>query len=116
MRSPGAEPTHVLLAAAAAIMALMAMSEFQPLEVESIESVGDDTSELIVMVQQCRACTGGFVLNISDGLGGEATAFCPSELLPAGAPAGTAAHIALRRSSEDPDFFIVSSLRLIDRK
>ena len=29
---------------------------------------------------------------------------------------GTAAHIALRRSSEDPDFFIVSSLRLIDRK
>jgi len=116
MRSPGAEPTHVLLAAAAAIMALMAMSEFQPLEVESIESVGDDTSELTVVVQQWRACTGGFVLNISDGLGGEATAFCPSELLPAGAPAGTAAHIALRRSSEDPDFFIVSSLRLIDRK
>jgi len=97
-------------------MALMAMSEFQPLEVESIESMGDDTCALTVMVQQCRACTGGFLLNISDGLGGEASAFCPSELLPACAPAGTAARMTLQRSSEDPDFFIVSSLKLIDRK
>lgn len=116
MNVPVAEPRHVLLAATAAIMILMAMSDFQPIEVASIDAVGEDTTELTVMVQHCRGCTGGFLLNISDGLGGEALAFCPSQLLPASIPAGTAAHIALQRSSEDPEFFIVSSLTLIDRK
>jgi hypothetical protein len=116
MNLPEAEPRHVLVAAAAAIVALMAMSEFQPMEVACIEAVGEDITELTVVVQHCRGCTGGFLLNISDGLGGEALAFCPSKLLPTSIPAGTAAHIALQRSSEDPEFFIVSSLTAIDRK
>lgn len=111
-----AEPRNVLLAAAAAIIALMAMSEFQPAEVTSIGSVGEETAELTVIVQHCRTCTGGFLLNISDGVGGDAIAFCPSELLSTTLPTGTAAHIKVQRSSEDPDFFIVSGLKVIDRK
>ncbi len=116
MKLSGAEPRNVLLAAAAAIMVLMALSEFQPVEVKSIGGVGEDTAELTVIVQHCRTCTGGFLLNISDGLGGEALAFCPSELLPTALPTGTAARITVQRSSEDPDFFIVSGLKVIDRK
>lgn len=69
MNLPEAEPRHVLVAAAAAIVALMAMSEFQPIEVACIEAVGEDITELTVVVQHCRGCTGGFLLNISDGLG-----------------------------------------------
>jgi len=112
----GAEPRNILLAAAAAIIVLMAMSEFQPAEVTSIDSVGEETAELTVIVQHCRTCNGGFLLNISDGVGGDAIAFCSSELLPTTLPSGTVADITVQRSSDDHDFFIASGLKVIDRK
>ncbi len=104
-------PGTLLLAAIAAIVALMAVSDFDPPQEVSLGDVGEDPAELSVMVRSCRPCTGGFLLNISDGAGGEVKAFCPSDVLSAALPDGTSATVTVQRSSDDPGFFVVSDLR-----
>jgi hypothetical protein len=54
-------------------------------------------------------------MEVDDGMGGRAMAFCPHSLLPDGIVDGTLARVTLLRSSEDPEFFVVKALELSDR-
>jgi len=92
------------------IAALMALSDFEPQEVSGLGDLDDDAATISVVVVERRACTGGYLLEISDGLGGEATAFCPADLADAVPDNGQAITMTVRRSPDDPDFLFVQAI------
>ena len=105
-----ASPAALLAAAFVSIAALTALSDFDPQEVPGLGDLGDDAATLSVVVVECRACTGGYLLEISDGLGGEATAFCPASLLQEPLPGGAAVTMTVQRSPDDPGFLFVQDI------
>lgn len=110
MRLPYASPASLLIMASVSIAALLALSDFDAEEVAGLADIGDDPATISVIVLQCRACNGGYLLVLSDGMGGEATAFCPADLLATPVPGGAAATVTVQRSAEDPDFLYIEDI------
>lgn len=110
MHAPRASPATLLAAAFISIALLAALSDFDPKEVAGLESMGEDPATLSVMVLGCRNCTGGYLLELSDGMGGEATAFCPAGLLGGPLYSGAVVTVTVQRSSDDPDFLYVRAI------
>lgn len=110
MRPSRGRPAALLAVAFVSIAGLTALSDFDPEEVPSLTKLGDDPATLSVMVIERRACTGGCLLRISDGMGGEATAFCPVGLLEELPAGGAAVTMTVQRSPDDPDFLYVQSI------
>jgi len=102
------------MAAAISIALLMALSDFEGEEVSELQAIGDGPATLSVMVMTCRNCTGGYLLQLSDGMGGEATAFCPSDLIERPLSTGDAVTVTVQRSSDDPRFLYVRALSVPD--
>lgn len=115
MRAPRPSPHLLLLMGSLSVLALMGLSDFKAMEVDGIGELGDGPGVVSVIVLSCRPCTGGFLMEVDDGMGGRAMAFCPHSLLPDGIVDGTLARVTLLRSSEDPEFFVVKALELSDR-
>ena len=105
-----ASPAALLATAFVSIAALMALSDFDPEEVSGLKDLEGDAATLSVMVVGCRACNGGHLLEVSDGLGGKATAFCPASLLQEPLPGGAVVTMTVQRSPEDPDFLFVQDI------
>ncbi|GEM_PF-6537806 len=110
MHALRASPTALLAVAFLSIAALMALSDFDPEEASGLRDLDDEAATLSVVVVGCRACNGGHLLEISDGLGGEATAFCPASLLQEPLPDGTVVTMTVRRSPDDPGFLFVQDI------
>lgn len=110
MRPFRASPAALLAAAFVSIAALMALSDFDPEEISGLGDLDDDAATLSVVIVECRACTGGYLIEISDGLGGEATAFCPSRLLEEPLPSGEVVTMTVQRSPDDPAFLFVQDI------
>lgn len=102
-------PSALLAVAAACVAALALLSDFEPQDVAGLRDL-DGEGRVSVMVLECRECEGGYLLGISDGMGGEATAFCPGEFLSAPLAAGEAVTLTLQPSEDDPNFLFVRSL------
>lgn len=102
-------PSTLLALATAAVSVLMLLSDFQP-EAASLSELDDDPATLSVIVLRCRPCTGGHLLDIADGAGGEATAYCPIDLLPAPVANGTLVKLTVERSADDPAFLYVQAI------
>lgn len=102
-------PLTLLFLAAVSIAALAALSDLGPQEAAGLGQV-DSEATVAVVITGCRTCTGGYLLEIADGDGGEATAFCPSALLPAPPAAGAAATLTVRPSADGPHFLYVSAI------
>jgi hypothetical protein len=99
-----------MAAASLAVAGLMALSDFTP--ETTIAELDDGPATITVVVTACRPCSGGYLLAISDGVGGEATAFCPSDLLSQPLDSGTVARLMVQRSSQEPDFLYIESIVL----
>lgn len=110
MHAPRASPATLLVAAFVSIAALMALSDFDPEEVSGLRDLDDDAATLSVVIVECRPCAGGYLLEISDGLGGEATAFCPADLLEREPAGGAAVTMTVQRSPDDPGFLFVRDI------
>lgn len=108
-----ASPSILLLAAALSVTVLLALSDFDAARIDGIEMLGEDRGTLSVIVLNCRPCTGGHLMDIDDGMGGEATAFCPATLLPGSLPDGTALRVTVQRSLDDPTFLVVEAFEVI---
>jgi hypothetical protein len=89
----------------------MMLSDFQP-ETSSLGELDDGPATLSVIVLRCRPCTGGHLLDIADGAGGEATAFCPADLLSTPVANGTLVQLTVERSADDPAFLYVQAILL----
>jgi hypothetical protein len=111
MRSINAGPGTLLILATAAVIALVGISEFQPSPRNGLEELdGKDPGEVAVIVVRCRPCNGGFLLNLTDGEGGWADAFCSQDVCPAGLTNGTSVRMTVQRAAEDPQFLYVQKL------
>jgi len=113
VRSLHPAPRTLLLLAASAVMVLMVFSDFGPVPAEGLDALGDDPGEVSVIVVRCRPCSGGFLLNLTDGRDGWADAFCPRDVLPGPLANGTSARVVAQRSAEDPDFLYVQRLAVV---
>lgn len=113
MRSIKAGPGTLLLVATAAVMALLAISEFQPTSLNGLGELDADPGEVSAVVVRCRPCSGGFLLNLTDGEGGWADAFCPQDLCPAALSNGTSVRITVQRAADDPEFLYVQKLTVL---
>jgi len=102
-------PLTLLLLAAVSVFALAALSGLGPQEAAGLGQLEGEAT-VAVVVTGCRNCTGGYLLEIADGEGGEATAFCSSGLLPVPPAVGAAATLTVRPSAEDPHFLFVSAI------
>jgi hypothetical protein len=109
MRPRKVGPSTLLLMATAAVLALMVASELHPAQLSSIRDL-DGEGEVAVVVVRCRPCTGGYLLNLTDGLGTWADAFCPSEVCPTPLANGTSVRAEVQRSPDDPNFLYVQKL------
>jgi hypothetical protein len=98
--------------AAVSIAALMAISDFDREEVPGLHDLGADAATMSVIIIQSRACNGGHLLELSDGTGGEATAFCPTDLASEMPPAGAVVTVTVQRSPDDPEFLYVREISL----
>ncbi len=111
MRSIKAGPGTLLLLAAATVMVLMALSEFQPAQSNGLGELDEkDPGEVAVIVVRCRPCSGGFLFNLTDAEGGWADAFCSQDLCPAPLSNGTSVRVTVQRSADDPEFLYVQKL------
>ncbi|MBI0584802.1 MAG: hypothetical protein ISF22_11345 [Methanomassiliicoccus sp.] len=110
MRALLASPRGLLALSILAVAGLMAMSDFSPSQVSSIGDLDEDPAAISAIALSCRPCAGGFLLLLSDGAGGEATAFCPSDLLSGAVPDGTLVRVTVQRSADDPDFLYVKEI------
>jgi hypothetical protein len=88
----------------------MALSDFDAEVISGLEELDDDAATLTAIVLDCRACSGGFLLDLSDGMGGGARAFCPADLMNSPLPPGTAVIVTVQRSSGDPDFLYIREI------
>jgi len=102
-------PSALLAVAAVCVVALALLSDFQPPDVAGLRDL-DGEGRVSVIVLECRECEGGYLLDISDGMEGEATAFCPGDLLSAPLAAGEMVTLTLQPSEDDPAFLFVRSL------
>ena len=98
--------------ATAAVVALLLLSDFGPAPLTGLRDLGaDEDAELTAIAVRCRPCANGYLLNLSDGDGGQADAFCPLGLLTVPIPNGTLVKVTLRRSADDPTFLIVQKIQ-----
>lgn len=114
MRPIRAGPGTLLLTASAAVVVLMVLSEFQAPVLAGLEELDEkDPGEVTAIVVRCRPCTGGFLLNLTDGQGGWADAFCSQDLCPAPLSNGTSVRVVVQRSAGDPLFLNVQELTVL---
>jgi hypothetical protein len=96
------------------VLALAAISDFQPAYVGGIaELSNDEPGEISLVVVQCRPCKGGYLFNLTDGTGGWANAFCPLGLCPIPLVNGSSVRLVVQRSESDPNFLYVQRLTII---
>ncbi|MDW5561644.1 MAG: hypothetical protein SA339_00330 [Methanomassiliicoccus sp.] len=112
VRAPHASPLVLLMVASVSIAALMALSDFNPVEMPQLRDLDADAATMTLVVLECRICTGGYLLELADGVGGEARAFCPAHLLSTPLDRGSTVTITVMRSSDDPSFLFVQEISL----
>jgi hypothetical protein len=113
MRPSPPAPRTLLLIAAVAVLAMAAISDFQPARANSLAEIADEPADLSAIIVRCRPCNGGFLFNLTDGEGGWADAFCPQEICPVPLANGTSARLVLERSISDPNFFYVQEMIVV---
>jgi hypothetical protein len=114
MRPIKAGPGTLLLLATAAVIVLMAISEFQPARLNGLRELDQaDPGELAAIVVRCRPCAGGFLFNLTDGEGGWADAFCSQDLCPTALTNGTAVRLTVQRAAADPEFLYVQKVVVV---
>lgn len=99
--------------AALSVTGLLSLSDFDAARIEGIDELGVDRGTLSVIVLNCRTCSGGYLMDIDDGKGGEATAFCPAKLLSDCLTDGTVLRVTVQSSSDNPGFIVVEALEVI---
>jgi hypothetical protein len=114
MRSIKAGPGTLLVLATAAVLVLMALSEFQPAPLNGLRELDmEEPGEVMAIVVRCRPCSGGFLLNLTDGEGGWADAFCSQDLCSNALSNGTSVRVTVQRSSDDREFLYVQKLTVL---
>jgi hypothetical protein len=92
-----------------AVGVLLMLSDFHP-QASSLSELDNGSATLSVVVLRCRPCEGGHLLDIADGVGGEATAFCSDELMTVPPESGKVVRLTLERSADDPAFLYVQAI------
>jgi hypothetical protein len=114
MRTLRAGPVALMALALTAVLGLMVLSEFQPARLPGLDDLDSNSpGEVAVIVVRCRPCSGGFLLNITDGEGHWADAYCSQDVRSSPLVNGTSVRAVLQRSAEDPSFLYVKELSIV---
>ena len=77
------------------------------------EMKADETSVVLCTVHRCRPSDNGWVLNLTDVVGGHINAFCRYADVNGEVLNGSAVRIWTQPSDDDPSFFYISRMKVL---